>query len=185
MKPDRVSAAEAADMIGVSGPTFAKLITAGAFPRSAPKAGYNLREVVRGTVAHYQRQAAGRGGPDDHRVLSSARARHADAVAEAVELKNGFARGELVSLSLMQRVVERQFIAMREIALSTPGKVADAVSTYCMGDREAIFAIIDKEIRFMLTQLSTPEIVAETMHGKRKDHRDMDADQVERRQPHG
>jgi hypothetical protein len=34
-------AAEAADVLGVSAPTFAKLIAAGAFPRSAHKGGYN------------------------------------------------------------------------------------------------------------------------------------------------
>jgi hypothetical protein len=46
---------------------------------------------------------------------------------------------------------------MREIILSMPGKLSDAVSAYCSEDRIKVFEIIHGEVIEVLTALSSPE----------------------------
>jgi len=49
----RVSSGFAALLLGVSNPTFAKLINAGAFPRAGAKEGHLLGDVVAGAVGFF------------------------------------------------------------------------------------------------------------------------------------
>jgi|SRR6516225_1068856 hypothetical protein len=159
MKPGRVSAAVAADMLGVSGPTFAKLIAVGAFPRSAPKVGYNLREVTRGTVAYYQRQASGRSdNPDENRVLSSARARAANAQAAERELRFGILRGDYVSARAVVHVVGGYVMQVRERLLSLPGKWA---ANLVGRELEEISDVLVDEVHEALDDLAAARISAD------------------------
>jgi phage terminase Nu1 subunit (DNA packaging protein) len=159
MLPDRISAAAAADLLGVSAPTFGKLIAEHAFERQPPKHGYDPREVTRGTVAHYMRRAAGRAGQDGGMLLAKERALLASEQRITAHLRNATTRGELVRLELVARKLEDMFSVLREIAMGVAGKVSDAVAAHTAQDRVAVYAIIDGEIREMLTVMSTPEIV--------------------------
>jgi hypothetical protein len=167
MQSGRVSAAAAADMLGVSGPTFAKLMAERAFERQPPKAGYVLRDVVRGTVAHYQRRASGRSGPDDGMLLAKSRARWATAKAEAEERKNLAASGRLVDLELVGKVWDREFLNLRERFLSMPGVQADKLTPYTPKDRAAIHDILRDVVYEALNDVADGRTLArEAANGK-------------------
>jgi hypothetical protein len=105
--------------------------------------------------AHRRDKAAGRTGD-----LSNERAKLAKEQTFAAQIKNELSLGRLVNLEVIGKVLDQTFSGMREVALSTAGKVSDQVSAHTEEDREAVYAIIDNEIREMLTVLSTGDIIA-------------------------
>jgi hypothetical protein len=82
MRKGRVSATHCCAFLDISATTFGRLIEDGVFARQSPSDGYGLKLVVRACCALWRHQAAGRADPEQDRVLSSARARHALAAAE-------------------------------------------------------------------------------------------------------
>jgi len=100
-------------------------------------------------VARWRRQASGGGEPGEQRVLSSARAREAQARADAIELRNNIARGRYVSILAVRQRWETVAIALREAALGFSGKIADAVAK--AQGRAEVFEIVDAEMRELLT----------------------------------
>ncbi len=149
------SAAEAAGHIFLSPSRFRDLISTGVFERM-PSGQYDL-DVVRETYCrHCQRAMAGRGNDDGSKALSQQRAKLAEAQTRSAVLKTAILSGGYVSIEVVGRSLENMFGVMKETAMSTAGKVADAVSAHTKEDREAVFEIIDHEIREMLTTLSEP-----------------------------
>jgi hypothetical protein len=59
------------------------------------------------------------------------------------------------------------FAVMREIALSTPGKIADSLQPFTPKDRAAIFEIVNGEIYEMLSNLSEPDAMATQIAAKK------------------
>jgi len=75
-----------------------------AFPRAGAKDGHRLGDVVAGTVGFYLKQAAGRSTtPGLEQTLSEARAREAQARADAIELRNNIKRGHYVSILAVRK----------------------------------------------------------------------------------
>jgi hypothetical protein len=154
-----VSASAAAAHLCVSSPTFAKLINQGVFERKPCHIGYNLDVIRAARFRYLENAAAGRSGADGGALLAKERALLAREQREATQIKNELARGELVHLSLVERVLGEMFNIARETPLNMPGKTADAVAAACGGDRALVFRILDDEIREMLDLLSAPDLV--------------------------
>lgn len=162
-----VSASAAAAHIGVSLVTFSKLLNTGVIHRQPRDVGYDLTTVRIARLRQLEAAAAARSGVDGGALVAKERALLAREQREAAQIRNQYARGELVSLDAIQKALEELFIGVREIALGTAGKVSDAVSTHTKEDREAVFTIIDEEIRAMLTLLSTGDVVSKAQDRKR------------------
>ena len=122
-----------------------------------PNGKYDLDTVRREYIEYLQKAAQGRSG--DAVGLSKQRVKLEAARTDAIEFKNGVARGEYVRMATVERVLGEMFAVLREIALCTPGKVADAAAGAFGGDRALAFRIIDDEIREMLELLSAPDVV--------------------------
>jgi phage terminase Nu1 subunit (DNA packaging protein) len=168
-----VSMSAAATHCGISVVAFSRLLDMGVIQRQPREVGYDLTTCRLARFKHLENLAAGRGGIDGSSgaALSASRSRLAEAQTRAQEMKTAILSGEYVRLEVFARVLDEMFVVAREIALSTPGKTADAVAAACGGDRALVFRIIDDEIREMLTLLSTPDIIA---RGKGKQARRSD-----------
>jgi phage terminase Nu1 subunit (DNA packaging protein) len=105
--------------------------------------------------AHLRDKAAGRSGD-----LVNERALLAKEQRVSAEIKNALSTGQLVHLETFGKVVDDMMVGLRETALGVAGKVADQVTAHTEEDREAVFAIIDNEIRELLAALSTGDIIA-------------------------
>src|SRR6516225_5204561 len=114
MLPGRVSASEVCAWLDISNVVFARLCNEGVLKRESRKDGYDLRQVVRTYCDHMRRQAAGRGGPDEQQVLSSARARAAVATAEQMELRTQIARGNYIPRNALVFGLQGFIIEMRQ-----------------------------------------------------------------------
>ena len=127
------------------------LVGAGIIPHR-PSGQYNLDEVREAYIRNLQKVAANRGGESSS--LSQQRERLTAAKVEGVELRNAVAKGDFVSLSLYISKLEQLFGVMREVAMSVPGKISDALSAHCSEDRAAIFDVVSAEINEMLQAMS-------------------------------
>jgi hypothetical protein len=132
--------------------------------------GYDLSIICRSLLKDYQRRAAGRGEEGEQRVLSSARARAADAQAEERMLRVGILRGEYVPIVAVRKAWSAIAASFRECALSVAGKIADRMAT--VQSREEAFEIIDGEMCELLETLSgggdiAAEDVGEVRDGQR------------------
>jgi hypothetical protein len=134
---------------------------------------YDLQECVRAIFKWQSDKLSGRTGNEE---LAKERALLVKQQRVAIQDKNAYARGDLVSLKALEKVVTPLFYTMREIALGTPGKIADAVAEACGGDRALVFRIIDDEIRQMLTAMSEPEIISRAYGDKDRRRRAAVAD---------
>jgi hypothetical protein len=158
-----VTAVKAGKHICLSPSRFRDLVDAGIFERMPPGK-YDLTTVREAYCRYAQKVMQGR-GDDGGKALSERRGRLAEAQTVAVELKNRIASGEYVRLDAVQRAYESDLTVFRETALSTPGKVADAVSAHTKEDRAAVFEIIFDEICEMLEILSEPKFVGPRLAG--------------------
>jgi phage terminase Nu1 subunit (DNA packaging protein) len=150
----RVSAEVIGDLFGVSRVTFAKWCNEGVLARQSPSHGYDLRVVCRALLKDYARRAAGRGEEGEQRVLSSARARAADAQAEERRLRVDILKGRYVSVLAVRQVWANVAESIREVALSVPGKIAHALSFHTKEDQAAVEEIVYREICEMLERLA-------------------------------
>jgi hypothetical protein len=100
---------------------------------------------------------------DGGKALSTARARLAEAQAEAAELKNAIARGDFIALKVIETGLATLFGVIRELILTLPGKIADAVSAHSTQDRAEIFQILKRECREILVGLSSPAVISAAM----------------------
>jgi hypothetical protein len=158
--------AAAAAHIGLSLVTFSKLLNMNVIERQPRGAGYDLTTVRMARLKQLEAAAAGRSGSDGGALLAKERALLAREQREAAQIKNELARGELIHLETIKRVFTPMFYNFREIALGTPGKVADAVADACGGDRALVYNLIDSEIRDMLDLLATDEAYAQVRPAK-------------------
>jgi hypothetical protein len=148
------TAIQAAKHVCLSPSRFRDLVAESVFKRM-PSGQYDLKTVRESYCLHMQKIAAGRAA-DGGASLSAQRSRLAKAQAENAEFKNALAAGRFVDLEIVQRQLEAKLTTMREVALGTPGKIADSLTPHCAEDREAIFEIIRGEVYEMLTSLSEP-----------------------------
>ena len=93
--------------------------------------------------------------------LTAARTRIAVASAEAKELANHITRGNFISRDVMLDLLTPTFLTMREIMLSLPGKISDALTPHCSEDRGAIFEIVNREVRENLENLASADSFAD------------------------
>jgi hypothetical protein len=154
------SARAAADHLCVSPVTFSKYLNQGIIKRQPRHIGYDLDECRRARFKFLENQAAGRSGADGGELLAKERALLAREQREAATIKNELARGELIHLGVIERVLGEMFSIEREIALGMPGKVADAVAAACGLDRALCYSILDREVREMLELMSAPDVLA-------------------------
>jgi hypothetical protein len=139
-----------------------------AFPRAGAKDGHRLGDVVAGTVGFYLKQAAGRSTtPGLEQTLSEARAREAQARADAIELRNNISRGHYVSILAVRKRWEMLGTARRETMLSFAGRIAGEV--HGMQSREAAHEVIDNAMRELLEILSGGgDVVDENVGGRQE-----------------
>ncbi len=142
------SLSAAAAHVFLSTTRFKELVDIGAITRQAPGK-YDLDVVRRETFAHLR---AERGGHDTA-ALSTERAALAREQTVTAQIKNAAARGDLVSLALIQKMVIAMFAVLRERLLTIPGKLSDSLA---MRLREEIEPILRDEINEALDELHDP-----------------------------
>jgi phage terminase Nu1 subunit (DNA packaging protein) len=152
------TATEAAAHVFISISRFRDLVAAGTITRM-PSGKYKLDRVREEYCLNAQKVMAGRAA-DGGAALSTQRAKLAAAQAQRAEFHNALTQGKYVEIALMKRSLERDFLIMREIALTTPGKISDRLTPYTPKDREAIFQIVKGEIYEMLESLADPDGMA-------------------------
>jgi phage terminase Nu1 subunit (DNA packaging protein) len=172
------TAAKAAKHICLSVSRFRDLVDEGVFERR-PSGQYSLDVIREAYCLHAQKVMQGRGA-DHGAALSTQRARLAEAQTAAAEIKNAVSRGEFVSLSAMQRIAENHYSVVRERVLSTPGKSADRLTSYCAEDRGRIMEILTEEARDALTDLSTDSFMdAKLSEARARARPDAEVDDIE------
>jgi hypothetical protein len=152
-----VTAVKAAKHIFISASRFRDLVDADIIKRK-PAGKYVLDEVRESYCLNAQRVMSGR-SEEGGKALSQQRARLAQAQSEAAEFKNNVARGDYVSLALIQAALMAAFSTMREMILTLPGKIADALMPYSPKDRAIIDEILRSECFELLENLSEGEIL--------------------------
>jgi hypothetical protein len=118
------TAAVAARHTCLSASRFRDLVSAGVFERQ-PSGKYDLKTIREAYCLQMQKVAAGR-GDDGNGALSKQRAKLAEPQTASAVLKTAILSGGYVSIELVVRKLETMFATMKEIAMSTAGKVADA-----------------------------------------------------------
>jgi hypothetical protein len=122
---------------------------------------YKIATFAKALEAHHLKNASNNDGAadgaSDTSSLTAARVRIALASAEAKERINAVASGAYCDVAAAVDTFAGTMAVMREIILSMPGKLSDALSAYCEEDRIKIFEIIHSEVIEVLTALSSPE----------------------------
>jgi hypothetical protein len=140
---------------------------------------YKVATFHRALEAHRLKNASNNDraadGASDSASLTQARVRIALASAEAKERANRIASGEYVPAKMILDMLDPVFMTMREISLSMPGKVSDALASYALefidkalaagratGEsltnlRSITFGIISHEVKENLTALASPD----------------------------
>ncbi len=142
-----VSSADLRALLGISPAMLTNLKQRGI----AKHLGHNtwdLEATVRAYVEHLRGIASGRGGEDQVLALTAERARLAKAQADAQELKNAQARGELIRAEDAEREWSDFLRQLRARLLALPARLrADGAL-----DREAS-AALDRALRDALAEL--------------------------------
>jgi hypothetical protein len=149
----------------VSATRLRDLVGGGQITRCEP-GHYDFDKVRAQYIKYLQEAAAGRGDGVGGQTLSKQRARLAQAQADRAEARNRIEGGEYISVKAITKVMTGMFGVIRELALSTAGKITDEVASL-NGDREATLHVIDYEMRAMLELLSEPELMKEAIHTQR------------------
>jgi phage terminase Nu1 subunit (DNA packaging protein) len=171
------TAVQAAQHIHLSPSRFRDYVAQGVI-RRRPSGRYDLDEVREAYCLHAQKVMAGRldeGG----KSLSTQRARLATAQAQAAEMKNMAASGQLVSLEAVGRVFDRYVRVFRERCLNVPGSTADSLSPHCAEDRIAIEGILRDQMYAALEDIADPkfmERMADEVTGRNNARRRSDHD---------
>jgi hypothetical protein len=123
---------------------------------------FKIGTFARALEAHHLKNASnndggsGGDGASDTSSLTAARVRIALANAESKERVNALARGDFCDVPTALDLFGMSLTVMREILLSVPGKLADALTAYCKEDRIQIFEVLHREMIEALTALSSP-----------------------------
>jgi phage terminase Nu1 subunit (DNA packaging protein) len=157
---------EVCEFCGFSEVTFHALAERGVI-KKRPRGKYSIKTVVQAIIKDGIAAKAGHGDHASSVALSMQRAKLAQQHTEMAEMRNAVMRGEFVRLSTVVRVVEEQFVIVRERVLSTPGKSADSLTPYTPKDREAIMTILRDEAYNALTNLSTDAFMMAKMESNR------------------
>ena len=109
---------------------------------------WDLEETVRAYVQSLRQTASGRGGEQAALTLTGERARLARVQADAVELKNAQARGELVKVEEVTRAWSDILRTVRSRALAVSSRLRQSHALDA-----ATAEAIDRELRAALTEL--------------------------------
>lgn len=145
--PKTVSAAQLADLLGVSGRRVAQLAQEGAIPKAA-RGVYPLPEAVRAYCAYAKANPDGR--PRKMQTLEAEKTRLTRAQAELAEVKAAQARGDLLPVQAVQARWIETVTALRAALLAVPPRIAAQAGL----DRAAA-ALLDAEMREALDQIAT------------------------------
>jgi hypothetical protein len=124
---------------------------------------FKISTFAKALEAHHLKNASnndgGSGGDSASETssLTAARVRIALASAEAKERINAVAARNVCDVEAAVDTFARTMAVMREIILSMPGKLSDALTAYCAEDRIKIFEVMHREVIEVLTALSSPE----------------------------
>ncbi|WP_371055733.1 DNA packaging protein [Rhodosalinus sp. K401] len=143
----RIGGADLCELLRLSPAALSGLVKRGIAVKMGRDA-YDLRETVGNYAEHLRGIASGRGGEAETLTLTGERARLARAQAEAVEMKNAVARGELVPAEEVARGWSDTLRRVRSRILAVPSRVRQAVEL----EPEAV-TLIDRELREALTEL--------------------------------
>lgn len=116
------SQAEISNKLGISSTTFKDFLARGII-EERPKGQYTLEDCAKQYLNHLREIAAGR-MTTDGLSLQDERARLAKEQADAKEMENAIARGELVYISEIVKEFESQLVKARTKLLAVPTKVA-------------------------------------------------------------
>jgi phage terminase Nu1 subunit (DNA packaging protein) len=174
------TAAKAAKHICLSVSRFRDLVDSGVIARQPPGK-YDLTTVRESYIPHMQKLAAGRGA-DHGAALSTQRARLATAQAQAAEMKNAAFCGDLVSLSTVGKVWDREIRNVRERFLSIPGTCADRLTPFTPQDRGAITGVLRDVVYEALDDVADGKTINAEVTGKQHPLVRR-ADDVEEREP--
>jgi hypothetical protein len=147
--------------------------------QTAGRPTFKISTFAKALEAHHLKNASnndrGADGASDSASLTQARVRIALANAESKERANRIESGEYVPAKMIIDMLGPVFMTMREISLSLPGKVSDALASYALefidkalaggrvtaesltNLRSITFGILSHEVKENLTALSSPE----------------------------
>jgi hypothetical protein len=126
--------------------TVRRLVEEGKLPATG-----TLDDYREAHIRHLREQAAGRAAKRGDIDLVQERALLARKQRERVEFELALKAGRFCEVEIAGRMIEELFAVIREIALSLPGKHADALA---MRPREVCFDILQGGVNEMLTDLS-------------------------------
>ena len=149
------TASEAAAHVDLGVGRFTQLVETNVIPRQKTRS-YRLDDVRRVYIRHLRAIAAGQGS-DGGTTLANERAALAREQTLTAQIKNAAARGDLVSLTAVQKRLIALLAIFRERILSIPGKMADPLS---MRTREEIEPLLRDELYEALDELSDPTLPA-------------------------
>ena len=146
------TAAQAAAHIFISVSRFRDLVSAGTITLAA-SGQYDLDKVREEYIRNLQRVSAGRGGEDGGTKLTAQRASLAHEQTMAIKFKNAVMRGDYVSVSVVQRVIENVLSVFRERIQAIPGKASDQLAART---RDEVDLILREELNEALDELTIP-----------------------------
>ena len=140
--PETVTNKELSDFIGLSLPAITKLVDAGVVVRIRPNT-YDFKVSVGNYIRQLREAAARHPGGVQTLELTAERARLAKEQADAMEIKNSTARGELVSALETEQTWSAAMIDMRSRFLSIPSRVRQRIPQLTAAE----VGILDEELR--------------------------------------
>ena len=140
---------EVAKHLGISQKMGADMVAMGQLEKK-PRGQYDLDECRQQYINRLRETAAGRAA-NGELDLGEERARLAKEQADAKEMENAVARGELVYIEDVATTVEKQFAKVRAKMLGVPTKVAPEAHA-CATVKE-VQSLIDKAITEALNDL--------------------------------
>lgn len=143
----RIGAADLCALLDISSGMLAQLKARG-IARHLGRDAYCLETTVRGYVQHLRGVASGRGTEEATLTLTGERARLARAQAEAQEMKNAQARGELVAAEDVTRAWSDLLRTVRSRVLAVPSRLRQSLALDA-----ATAEGIDRELRAALAEL--------------------------------
>jgi terminase small subunit / prophage DNA-packing protein len=148
---DEMKTSELASIFGVSAETVRKLARSGVIVRAGRL--FPVAESVRRYAAHLRDAAAGRGKASGGEAAVSARARLADLQADAQEMKNAVARGELISEAEVDSAWAEVALLVRTAVMDGVERAAGELPHMSRSD----VAVLDRVMRGALTALRQPQ----------------------------
>lgn len=142
-----VSGADMCALLGITPPMLTELKKRG-IARHIGRDAWDLSATVNAYVTHLRGIAAGRGGEDHVLELTAERARLAKAQADAQELKNAQARGDLIRAEEAERAWSDLLRQLRSRLLALPTRLrADGALD------GAASQLLDRALRDALTEI--------------------------------